>query len=179
MPELTRPLYCSEAMVRSELPIDLPSGSFDSADLTQRIAMWSGFIDDYLAGQYDVPFSAFPFTPSTITIACILLVVHYSYILAGVPTEKEDPRQSLWGRALDLLDKVRDRTIILTDNDGDPSTNPARSTLPLMIGPSQSPASLMSQRFLLGPTMGQYATYSGSYQGGYAVWAGDDVPEGK
>lgn len=183
MPVPSRPLYCSEDMIRSELPIDLPSGSFTSDEVTGRVGMWSGFIDDYLAGQYTVPFAAYPQTPSSVTIACIYLVVHYSYILAGVPTEKEDPRQSLWGRAIDLLDKIRDRTLILTDNDNDPNTNPARSTLPLMIGPSTTPGSLMSQQFLLGPTFGQRGQVYGGLPyngyGGYTVYAGDDVPEGK
>lgn len=176
---ISRPLYCSEAMIRGELPMDLPSGAFDGGDMTLRIALWSGYIDDYLSGQYVVPFDAYPVTPSTIQVACLLLVVHYSYIISGVPTEKEDPRQSLWGRAHDILDKIRDKHIILTDNDGDPLTNPLRSTLPLMIGGSTSPASLASQSYLLGPIFGQrYTQIGGGYAGGYPLWS-TDGPEAK
>ena len=72
---VNRPLYCSPAMIQAELPLDLPAGAFDNADLEQRIALWSGYIDDYLAGQYEVPFPGFPVTPATIQVACVLLVV--------------------------------------------------------------------------------------------------------
>lgn len=163
---MPRPLYCSVDMVRAELPIDLPTGAFENDDVERRIALQSGYIDDYLSGQYEVPFRDFPQTPASIQLACILLVVHYSYIISGVPTEKEDPRQSLWGRAHDILDKIRSREIILTDNDGDPLTNPVRSTLPLGLGAARGQASMTAQAFALGPMRGRW--YSGMVGGGYA-----------
>ena len=170
---MARPLYCSSEAIRAELPIDLPAGAFDQQDFETRIALWSGYIDDYLSGQYEVPFAPYPVTPAMIQVACVLLVVHYSYIISGVPTEKEDPRQSLWGRAHDILDKIKNREVVLTDNDGDPLTNPERSTLPMEIGPARGPASMAAQALFLGPLRGRW----GGQGSAYTLIGDDGVPE--
>lgn len=165
-----RPLYCSPGMVSTELPIDLPANAFGNEDFIQRISMWSGYIDDYLSAVYNVPFKGFPQTPSTIQVVCKLLVTYDSYILAGLPSEKDDPRQSLWGRAHDLLDKIAARQITLTDNDGDATTNPERSTLPMSIGPANGPASFAEQAYALGPIRGRFGDQSHRFfEGGYGV----------
>ena len=164
-----RPLYCSPGMVSTELPLDLPATAFGNEDFVRRIEMWSGYIDDYMSSVYEVPFATWPATPSTIQVACKLLVTYDSYVLAGLPSEKDDPRQSLWGRAHDLLDKIKGREITLTDNDGDPLTNPTRSTLPMGIGPANGPASFSAQAGALGPIRGRWGGSHEFFEGGYGV----------
>ena len=172
-----RPLYCAPAMIRAELPLDLPGNAFSDEAFEERIALWSGYIDDYLASVYDVPFEEFPATPASVQVACTLLVTYYSYIVAGLPSEKEDPRQSLWGRAHDILDKINARQLTLTDMDGDPATNPKRSTLAMMIGASQSPASMLSQDWHFGPLRGRWRSAGGDFHGGFRPDSGDGGPE--
>lgn len=178
---MSRPLYATTEMLRAELPTDLPAGAFDFSDLSTTIALWSGYIDDQLSGQYEVPFSPYPQTPPMVTVACVLLCTYYAYIKAGLPSEKDDPRTSLWGRAHDILDQIKRREVVLTDADGDPLTNPERSTPPLTIGPARGVASLWGQEVALGPVgggggrFGYRVSPDGSLVIRYAgSWGGDE-----
>ena len=100
-------------------------------------------MDDYVAGVYKVPFAAYPDTPGAISAATEMLTVYWLYVMMGMASDKEDPRQSLWRRAHEILERIRNLEIIL---DG-----VLRSTGPLAAGPGQNSMSLSRQEAELGP----------------------------
>ena len=143
------PLYTAPSQVRIFLPLDLPSSLTDDT-LNAAIERWSRYVDDYVAGVYKVPFAAYPDTPGAISAATEMLTVYWLYVMMGMASDKEDPRQSLWRRAHEILERIRNLEIVL-DIASDATDGVLRSTGPLATGPGQNPMSLSRQGAELGP----------------------------
>lgn len=148
IPVPTPPLYCAVDDIRVYLPLDLPT-NLDPDMIEVRIGKESRYVDDYLAGQYQIPFPGYPNTPGSISKATEMLVVYWLYVSAGMSSEKDDPRQNLWTRAHKILDQIRTREIIL--GSGENLQGITLESSPLITGGATGPASLTNQEYALGP----------------------------
>lgn len=137
------PLYTDTQSVLAYLPVDL-SPNLHTPIIQGVINRWSRYVDDYLASVYRVPFAPYPQTPGMITVITEMLTVYWLYVMSGMSSEKEDPRQSLWTRAHDLLNRLRSMEITIDKVPGGEDLI-LRSTSPLMAGPAKGAASLTNQ----------------------------------
>ena len=136
------PLYTNTQSVLTYLPQDI--GGVNPVDINGVINRWSRYVDDYLASVYRVPFAPYPNTPGMITVITEMLVVYWLYLMAGMAPEKDDPRQSLWTRAHDLLNRLRSMEITIDKAPGGEDLI-LRSTAPLVTGPGKNAASFLNQ----------------------------------
>lgn len=143
------PLYTDPSQIHTYLPLDLPSSTLSDTVIQGAIEKWSRYVDDYVAGVYQVPFLPYPQTPGAITVATEMLTVYWLYVMMGMSSEKDDSRQSLWRRAHEILEKIRNLEIVL-DVSPDATDGVLRSTGPLPIGPGNNPMSLARQSLEMG-----------------------------
>lgn len=147
------PAYTTPNALRSYLPLDLPS-TLNNSLLSATIERWSRYVDDYLASVYRVPFPNYPATPGMITVITEMLSIYWLYVVMGMSSEKDDPRQSLWKRAHDLLEGLRSMAITIDKVPG-AEDNILRSTGPMTAGPAKGAASMANQARELGSPHGK------------------------
>lgn len=145
---MENPLYCAVADAQADLPLDLPA-TLSETKIEKAIAKWSRYVDDYLAGQYQIPFPGYPNTPGSVSMATAMLTTWWLYVNAGMSSEKDDSRQGLWNRAHEMLDKIKAREIIL--GSGEDLNGAVRESPPLITGGGKSRASWAVQERELGP----------------------------
>lgn len=147
MPELVpTALYAGVAQVKAYLPLDIYTISDD--DIEAIIQVNSRVVDDYIAAQYQIPLPEYPQAPGTVNKIVIWLTVYDLYIKAGMASEKDDPRQSNYKRAHEMLEEIRDRKIIL--GSGENKYGLEDEALPILTGPGRGPASWLRQERELG-----------------------------